>query len=346
VLCEYLASHGYVVAGSAFPTGDGSSFNIDAFDGSARDTELIVAKLAARPDVDASRLALIGHSGGAHCVIRERARAECTARAIVSLDTTQDYWMADDPRWRDFTRVAAAHPERYTTPMLFCASPYAIFSFPDRLDRCERWLFTAELDHGEFVEQGVVGDEAAARANPLDATITRQARVWRAGYTRLCRTIRRFLDEYLKDSPSAEPAFDVERMAVGRGAPRPRRDDAVGPPTPREVRPFLAQHGRDATIALLRETHAKQPDPPVFHHIFAASLIYELHATGRDEDAKALGAVFRELVDDLIGTFAAQGDFFAKLGSNEYARGCFESILLLDPEDARAKKMVEELARR
>ena len=39
VLCEYLASWGYVVIGSAYPRGDGTSFNIDANDASFRDLD-------------------------------------------------------------------------------------------------------------------------------------------------------------------------------------------------------------------------------------------------------------------------------------------------------------------
>lgn len=108
---ERLASHGYVVAGSAFQDGAGEDFNIDALEGSLRDLEFLVRELSERPDVDASRLALAGHSGGAHLALRAQAQPQAAWDALLVLDATQDYWPAREPRWSHPAAVLAA-PER------------------------------------------------------------------------------------------------------------------------------------------------------------------------------------------------------------------------------------------
>src|SRR5688572_5551246 len=81
--CEHLAARGYVVASSAWQQADGKAFNIDSRDGSLRDLDFLVRELSARPDVDASLLALAGHSGGAHLALRSQARAHTSWDALV-----------------------------------------------------------------------------------------------------------------------------------------------------------------------------------------------------------------------------------------------------------------------
>ena len=69
VLCEFLASHGYVVLGSAFQEPSGTSYNIDGRLGSARDMEYLIAYAFGLPDVDWKHIGIVGHApapGSAH----------------------------------------------------------------------------------------------------------------------------------------------------------------------------------------------------------------------------------------------------------------------------------------
>ena len=69
VLCEFLASHGYVVFGSAFQEPSGASFNVDGKQTSARDMEFLIAYAKQLPNADWHHVGVIGHSGGAHAAL-------------------------------------------------------------------------------------------------------------------------------------------------------------------------------------------------------------------------------------------------------------------------------------
>src|SRR5262249_10295906 len=69
VLCEFLAGHGFVVIGSAFQKPDGSSFGVDGGLTSAHDMAFLGAAARRLPGVDADRVGVIGHSGGAHAAL-------------------------------------------------------------------------------------------------------------------------------------------------------------------------------------------------------------------------------------------------------------------------------------
>src|SRR5262249_40830133 len=85
VFCEFLASHGYVVVGSAFLDLSGDSFNIAGNHGSARDFEFLIAHAGRFPNVDWQHVGLIGHSAGAQSALLYRGYEASAVDAVVSL---------------------------------------------------------------------------------------------------------------------------------------------------------------------------------------------------------------------------------------------------------------------
>jgi predicted dienelactone hydrolase len=132
VLCEFLASHGYVVFGSAFQEPSGSSFNVDGKQTSARDMQFLIGYAQQLSNVDWHHVGVIGHSGGAHATLMYRAQTDCLADAVVSLDTTQDYYAMPDLRWEEFTSTVVKDRKNMTGPVLMVANPHASFNWPIR----------------------------------------------------------------------------------------------------------------------------------------------------------------------------------------------------------------------
>jgi hypothetical protein len=125
-----------------------------------------------------------------------------------------------------------------------------------------------------------------------------------------------------------------------RGARRPPPYDASSgrPPSPRELRQVLDEHGAAATIALLRARRAADPTDPVYTSSeLACALLYELIGRDRRDDAILLYGYFHELhprlVDDLVG-WASMADFFEK---PDVARRYVGAALLFVPDHARAR---------
>ena len=110
VLCEFLASHGYVIVGSVFQDQNGRSFNIDVVRASSRDMAFLIAYARQLPFVHRDHAGLVGHSAGAQAALIFRSLARSPVDAVVSLDTTQDYFSLATPGWEYMTNAYSRIP--------------------------------------------------------------------------------------------------------------------------------------------------------------------------------------------------------------------------------------------
>jgi hypothetical protein len=88
VLCELLASHGYVVLCSAYPNwfAEGVGIGSDLHT-SFRDMEFLSGFAHELPFADADRLGAMGHSWGAIAVLHWAALPDSSLRAFMTLDS-------------------------------------------------------------------------------------------------------------------------------------------------------------------------------------------------------------------------------------------------------------------
>lgn len=152
VLCEYLASHGYVVLNSAYQ--DEHLHMIGGMQIAGDDVQFLIHYGRDLPNVDSKKVALIGHSGGAQTVLAYQSRPGAMADAVVSLDTTEDYYYID--KYSHLKFVRQVDPEQLSVPILFAANPDAIFQLADTLKRSQRYYLTErDTDHDEFIAHGL-----------------------------------------------------------------------------------------------------------------------------------------------------------------------------------------------
>src|SRR5262249_12931917 len=156
VLCEFLASHGFVVLGSAFQDQDGKGLNTDNREGSAGDLAFLIAHARTLPAVDWNHVGLVGHSAGAQASLVYRSQANTAVDAVVSLDTTQDYRGVSDPFW-SFTPKVVKSADNLNCPLLMAAGPNAFFELADSLRHAERYYLTITgVDHNDYIAQGII----------------------------------------------------------------------------------------------------------------------------------------------------------------------------------------------
>ncbi len=359
-MCEYLASNGFVVAGSAFLQGDGESFNVDARHASARDVEAIIRHLTRLPEVDPTRIAMIGHSGGAHAALRCAAEPNSALDVIVSLDTTQDYYCLEHPLWRSLVDDLLARRESLTADILFAAEPYAIFTLAEQLEFADRTCMTVpHLDHNSFIAQGVY----AAIINPPDDGDPPTTQDVIDSYRRLCTGIWRYLDARLNVNEESaalmtllhEPFLLNSWLHAEVMPPGPPPASAFDPesgddPLPRDIRPILRTHGPDAAVRMLERTLRITDDHPVGHRIFAVSLLHELHIRGEDTAFESLWAFYRTRHPDLADSFIAQAELWIRLGTAQsrldYARTCLDIAARLSPEHPHLNELRNALDNR
>lgn len=112
-LCEYLASHGYVVVAS--PSMGASSRKMTASvpdaNAQAQDISLAISLAAKLPDANASQVAVIGYSWGGMGALFAAARDD-RIRALIAFDGSFDYSPA-------LVQAGGVHPDQMSIPLLF-----------------------------------------------------------------------------------------------------------------------------------------------------------------------------------------------------------------------------------
>lgn len=366
VLCEYLASHGFVVVGSAFQKPDGSSFGVDGGMASAHDIAFLVAAVGKFPNVDSRHIGVVGHSGGAHAALTYGSLPGAAVDAVVSLDTTQDYHSVKDPGWVDMTNLVLKNRKNFTSSLLMAASPYAYFDLADRLNRAPRYYFTVSgLGHDDYIAQGGISKERLLQLSLADPKQTAEARAEQkaelakvnAGYAALCEYILRFLEAELKGDAPAKEALStllrstrlgaephVEFVPPGRTGPDAFTENGTAPPTPRQLHEFLRREGSEKTIGLLKQFRKTAPDAPIFYDNFEMYLVFDLLDDGRIKDAQAFRDYYREKGLNVEKYLLESGRIFHKRGGNSLAKSFFRRLLLLEPANQEAVEALKQLS--
>ncbi len=205
-LCEYLASHGYVVIASpSMGVGRESNHDVAGLNAQARDISFLVGYAGTLSNADASRIAVVGFSWGGLAALFAAAR-DNRIDALVSLDGSMRYYPGLVEQAGDVVT------EQMTIPLLYFKAQSAIEnqSFNSGPSVLSAWI------HGDLVEilmLGLVHPEFAAMAhrnerfwqyefdNLQQADYTREDGA--IGYAWVARYTRAFLDAYLKHDASA-----------------------------------------------------------------------------------------------------------------------------------------------
>ena len=229
-LCEYLASHGYVVLASpsmGVLTRDMTD-DLDGINTQARDISFLITYAKTLPDADLSTVAVVSWSWGGISSLFAAAR-DSRIDALVSMDGSMRYYpglvkMAGD-----------VHPEQMTIPLLFFTR-----EDPDLLEDIERnyggppayvagpnvlnaWIRGDLLSvnmlgmaHAEFSSMFQRRESAQRFAENQIADYGREdantSHAWVALYT------LKFLDAYLKHDASAKAS--LEKTPAEHGVPK------------------------------------------------------------------------------------------------------------------------------
>jgi predicted dienelactone hydrolase len=376
-LCEFLASHGYLVLGSAYLEADGSDLGIDGGRGSAEDAQCLLRHARTLPHADADRVALVGHSAGAQAFLRFAAQPGCPADALVLLDTTQDYYGLTLPLHEVLVREATEGRAHLTQPMLVAASPEAMYALCDTLVHAERcYLTVPDLGHDEFISQGlqrlqrIERDAQRGAVAPGEEGEAARAPAVRASYRALCEHVLAFLDAQLRGEDAAFAA-QLERdrarpwthaeprlVLVPRGAsgPEPWDPASEAPPTPRQFVRLMLEQGAEPACTVLERFRGGDgtavpdgapddpPDGPLHSStMLAGSLLHELSERGRKDEARRYLAALKAIPVDALGLFQFLADISSMQGKREQALHFLRLACELDPENAELASSLRAL---
>ena len=326
LLCEHLASHGYVVA-TAHSIGTmvrDPSPNPDDLASLVRDKEFVVASLRDWPQFDGEKLALAGSGFGALTALVLAMR-----NSDVDAVVTFGEWTSGPGLAELADECAGYRPERLSIPILSIVDgerATAASSAIEDLAHSARLLATTSAAW----PRGFSSYAALATAVP-----GRAAEGAVAEYGLICRLARLFLDGHLKGSAeslavlagaaSAAPPPGYDAIRALPAAPPPLRAD--------ETVAVFWEEGTAAGVALLRRLRAEGAADPLTPEAFN-TLGYQFLAAQRLEDATEIFRLETDLYPRSANAWASLGEVCAYAGRSDEARSCFTKtldLLSIDP---------------
>jgi dienelactone hydrolase len=342
VLCEFLASQGYVVLATAYANAD-STLAAISWDLSTTfaDTAFVMRFAATLPFADASRLAAVGHSFGAQASLAWHAEPNSPLDAVAALDTTVEYGTLDWPGFAPL-KLQLTQGRNGTAPVLLFASRGGnprFDTFDTYLRFAPRYEATVDfLEHHDYISHGAIG-----KTLRLDRA---RGEAVRRSYDRVCVHLWKFLDAYVK--------HDGEALAwLEHGARDASQDDTFqlrfkparpAPPTGRQIVSLLDTLGAARTRELLAQVEGDM-DPGTM--MVAGKTLADAR---RLRDAVTVFTWATEIFPHSVQVHQALGDALKNERAAARAKEVYAKALLLvdsdpdlsDPERVDARGEIQE----
>lgn len=357
-LCEYLASHGYVVIGvpSMGVTTRGMTTDVAGANAQAQDISFAITHARSLANVDMSMVAVVGCSWGGLSNVFAAAR-DSRIDALVALDGSVRYYPGVVKQAGD------VHPEQMTIPLLYFAQ--GEFSFEDQ----ERYLRGRLADgpnvlnawtHGDLVLVRALGlthqgFSAMSQRNELDWSdifpVWKKADFGRAeamtGYAWVARYTLWFLDAYLKHDAAA--AKRLEATPADNGVPRHFLAVSHQPATgvAASLEGFRAEVGRrgfDRAAGIYAEFQTFQP-AFTLDEVPLVSWAEELIARRHMSEAVAVLQLNVHIHPQSAGAHASLGDAYVEQDRRDLAIESYRRALECDAHNAVVAGKLARLTR-
>jgi tetratricopeptide (TPR) repeat protein len=354
-LCEYLASHGYVVVASPDmgATVRVMTNDLVGIEAQARDISFLIGYAATLPNVDLSEIAVAGFSWGGISNLFAAAQ-DNRIDALVALDGSMRYYpgLVKDSGY--------VHPEDMTLPLLYFTQG-AI-----SLEEQEKY-FTSKANQGPNVLNAwthgdliTVYDMALTHVEH-SSIYQRNDEIWKhypgdrkgdysradgiVGYGWVARYTLEFLDAYLKHDEAAM-AF-LKKTPAENGAPphimTVNFRAAKGVPVTFEaLRVEAGKRGFDHLAEVYAEMKKEKPDFKIEDtpmYIWATDLKDEGHLPEATDVLK----LELQLYPDSSDAYDSLGDAYQKSGQNQLAIENYKKALEKNPENSDAKEKLAVL---
>ncbi|MFC5551085.1 chlorophyllase/cutinase-like alpha/beta fold protein [Massilia aerilata] len=349
-LCEYLASHGYIVIASRSMGARSKAMtdDLEGLEAQAADIAFLIGQAQAMPQADMSRIAVAGFSWGGLANVLAAARDD-RIRALVSLDgSVRSY-----PQYVDGGKDAAryATPARLAVPMLYVGrereSIEALVKGKKKLDYsllnemtyADMTIVTMRpMTHGDFASVSLhfANDK---RFNEYSRDEVSLAHSWTARY------VARFLDAYLKNDAQAMAFLDNQPSANKAPAHMlsvERRKGRGTPPTLEAFVRTLQSGGYEHAQAVYDSMHAANPAfalDPVWLNIYG----YDLLRSGRKKEAVSVFRLGTKLAPDWDNIADSLAEAYEAVDERQLAIGQYRRVLELNPGHGHAIERLKAL---
>ena len=355
-LCEYLASHGYVViaspdmgASTRAMTGD-----LTGIDAQARDISFLIGYAQTLPNTDMSKLAVAGFSWGGISNLFAAAR-DNRVDALVALDGSMRYFPGLVKQAGD------VHPDEMTIPLLFFTQ--GAMTIEDQA----RYLSNKDTNQGPSVlNTWTHGDLITVRMLGLIHTefssmYQRNEETWKEfpeqhdadynrddgirGYALVARYTLHFLDAYLKHDAAA--MANLKKAPAENGAPPHfiSVDFRAANGIPASLESFRAELGRRGFDHISEIYAAMQKDNPDFKLDKSMLTAWGDDLIGENALPEAINLLKFEVqtYPDTSSGHATLAEAYLKSGQKQLAIENYKKALAINPDNEDAKEKLKEL---
>lgn len=346
VFCEYMASHGYIVAAlpSLGPYARNASIDLTGFYAYMQDIEFVIGSMHDFPNVDNDRLAIAGFSmGGSAATLVQMRNTDIDA--VVYLDTGIAYDIVDSwfgpSNYYDLNSIRA--PQLYLTRG---DAPGINPNFVDRIHYADTYsiMFDEGHRHVDFISEGMF---AGLIPGYLAQPPSKDPKVL---FETVCTYAQHFLDGYLKKDP-AQLKY-LEQKPEQNGLPAnyvtvEAKKAGETPPREFELAAMVReQRSTDQLRQVFEKAKAKNPDVPVFRETTINQLGYEFLFQGNSALALDLFRLNVEAFPKSANAYDSLSEAYDRAGNKDLALESVRKALELLPNDASINEQRRELIRR
>jgi dienelactone hydrolase/predicted negative regulator of RcsB-dependent stress response len=355
-LCEYLASHGYVVIASPDMGATSRQMTDDVAGANAQalDISFLIGYAQTLTDTDMSRVAVAGFSWGAISNLFAAAR-DNRIDALVALDGSMRYYPGLVKQAGD------VHPEQMTIPLLFFAQGELTLEDQARYltdpSKYEGPNVLNAWTHGDLVTVHMLGLIHAEYSSMYQ----RNEDMWKGfpdarkadydredgitGYAWVTRYTLQFLDAYLKHDAAAM-AY-LKKTPAENGAPRhfmtlSYRAAKGAPASLDAFRAELGLRGFDHAAEVYAAMQKEKPDFKL-EETAVNSWSYELISDNHLSEAIELLKLNAQIYPDSGNAYDSLGEAYAKSGQKQLAIENYKKALEKGPTNENAKQKLKEL---
>jgi tetratricopeptide (TPR) repeat protein len=355
-LCEYLASHGYVVVASPDMgvTTRGMTADVPGINAQARDISFLIGYAQTLPDTDLAGVAVAGFSWGGISNLFAAAR-DNRIDALVALDGSLRYFPGLVKQAGD------VHPEQMAIPLLYFAQGEITLEDQARYftdpSKSEGPNVLNAWTHGDLITVHMLGlvhvehssmyqrNEDTWKGYAADHKADYEREDGTAGYAWIARYTLQFLDAYLKHN--AEALAYLKKTPAENGAPRHflsvNYRPAKGLPASFEAfRAELGRQGFDHAAEVYAAMQKEKADFKLDQHAVNA-WSYELMSANHLPEAIDLLKLNVQIYPDSGGVYDSLGEAYMKSGQKQLAIESYKKSLEKDPTNDNAKDKLKEL---
>jgi hypothetical protein len=342
VLCEYLASHGYVVATNPLRGVHSRLSGVEVLDVEAqvRDMEFTWGRTRQLPFVDRARTGLAGFDlGGISALLMQMRNPEVDALATLDCAILFESRLSVPHQSPDF------NPDRLRVPWLHMVS--AIYVRRDLPDLQTRSLFA----RAKYSDSYLIWIEDVEHANFTGYSmmkLERPLRGWRPFkdnarpvYETVCRYVRNFFDAHLRGEQAAmaflrkEPE-DNAPAGVTFSVKR-KKGTSPAPPTADHLINTLFGKGLDEALRQARSAPAEEA--------VVNRMAYKVLRWGNSDWELELFKLNVALYPESTNVHDSLGDAYAARSELDKAIQCYRKALALDPYAQHSREKLNRLER-